>query len=109
MNAALYINQVYYFIKPIIPRRIQLGLRRQVINYKRSKYKNVWPILESAGDPPKGWKGWPDQKQFAVVLTHDVELQRGHDRCKLLLQLEQSLGFKSLFNFSRRLANGIGP
>jgi len=34
-----------------------------------------------------------------VVLTHDVELQKGHDRCVQLMTLEKSVGFRSSFNF----------
>ena len=48
---------------------------------------------------PTGWKGWPDGKKFAVVLTHDVEGLQGVAKCRALLQLELSLGFRSSFNF----------
>ena len=63
------------------------------------KYKDVWPILPGSEKKPGNWKGWPDGKEFAFVLTHDVELRRGHDRCRELLELEKKLGFKSSFNF----------
>jgi len=49
--------------------------------------------------PPTDWCGWPEGKQFAVVLTHDVERQSGLDRCRELMQLELGLGFRSSFNF----------
>jgi hypothetical protein len=48
---------------------------------------------------PDGWFGWPDQKRFALVLTHDVESKKGFDKCKNLAQLEERLGFRSSFNF----------
>lgn len=60
---------------------------------------DVWPILESAGRKPDGWPGWPDGKQFALVLTHDVEGPRGLANVKRLAELEMSLGFRSSFNF----------
>jgi hypothetical protein len=63
------------------------------------KYKDVWPILPGSEKKPGNWKGWPDGKEFAFVLTHDVELRKGHDRCRELLELEKKLGFKSSFNF----------
>jgi len=52
-----------------------------------------------AAQPPEGWDGWPEQKHFALVLTHDVESQRGLERCIPLAQLEMELGFRSSFNF----------
>jgi hypothetical protein len=66
---------------------------------KRKQSADIWPILESAGRPPQGWKGWPDGKQFAFVLTHDVDTAKGHDNCLRLAELEESLGFRSSFNF----------
>ncbi len=91
--------KIFYILKPIIPRAIQIFLRRILVRRKIGKYKNVWPILESSANKPYNWKGWPEGKQFAFVLTHDVEHQRGHDKCKQLLKVEKSLGFKSSFNF----------
>ena len=59
----------------------------------------MWPILESAGEPPDGWPGWPGQKRFALVLTHDVESGHGQRMCQRLMSLEEKLGFRSSFNF----------
>jgi hypothetical protein len=57
-----------------------------------------WPIQESAGDKPAGWPGWPEGKQLALVLTHDVEGPRGISRVKRLAELEMKLNFRSSFN-----------
>ncbi len=99
MDKSKLINTIFYGLKPLIPRRLQLWLRRKLILYKLPKYRNSWPILEKAGEKPPHFRGWPDGKKFAVVLTHDVELQKGHDRCKSLMALEQKHGFVSSFNF----------
>ncbi|MDN5205418.1 hypothetical protein QQ008_28795 [Fulvivirgaceae bacterium BMA10] len=99
MQKTKIINAIYYKLKPLMPRWFQLWLRRRVILAKKPLYKDVWPILESAGDKPEKFDAWPDGKDFAVVLTHDVEKQKGHDRCERLMQLEKELGFVSLFNF----------
>src|SRR5437868_13531705 len=48
---------------------------------------------------PPGWLGWPDDKKFALVLTHDVEGPVGLRRCRRLAKLESELGFRSCFNF----------
>ena len=93
------INRLYYLVKPFLPRTVQIALRRRVISIKRSRYADIWPIYEKAATPPKGWTGWPHQKQFAVVLTHDVEFAKGQIRCRKLMELEAEIGFKSSFNF----------
>ena len=93
------INRLYYLVKPFLPRIVQITLRRRIISMTRSRYADIWPINEKAATPPKGWTGWPRQKQFAVVLTHDVESAEGQKKCRELMELEASLGFKSSFNF----------
>jgi hypothetical protein len=93
------IKKIFYIFKPLIPRFVQIFLRRKLVKKQRVKYKNIWPILSGSEKIPANWKGWPDGKKFAVVLTHDVEMQKGHDRCIELLDIEKKLGFKSSFNF----------
>ena len=92
-------TRFYYTFKPFIPRRLQLFLRRLLGKKLLKKYRSIWPILPGSEKKPKGWIGWPDGKDFAIVLTHDVEWRKGHDRCRELLELEKKLGFKSSFNF----------
>lgn len=89
----------YYRLKPFIPRRAQLTIRRYVMGRRRANCGDIWPIDTTVGGPPAGWKGWPDGKRFALVLTHDVESRRGLDRCLALANLEERLGFRSSFNF----------
>jgi len=92
-------SQIYYFLKPFIPRRVQIGVRRMVVSRKRARYAGVWPIDERAGSPPEGWTGWPEGKKFALVLTHDVETARGQENSRKLMELEEKLGFRSSFGF----------
>lgn len=91
-------RRVYYAIKPYLGRRVRLAFRRWLASHRLRRARLVWPILESAGRRPEGWSGWPEGKQFAFVLTHDVEGQRGLDRVKHLANLEKQLGFRSSFN-----------
>ncbi len=70
-----------------------------MVKKQLKQYKDVWPILPGSQTKPENWIGWPDGKNFAIVLTHDVELREGHDKCKQLLEIEKELGFKSSFNF----------
>jgi len=89
----------YYLIKPIIPRRIQLALRRAIAAYKRRLSRDIWPIDPSAAIKPPDWKGWPDQKRFAFILHHDVDSAKGLENSAKLIELEKRLGFRSSFNF----------
>ena len=95
----MFLTNIFYTIKPFIPRHLQIFLRCQIVRYKRKKYSHIWPIDPNAGTPPEGWQGWPDQKKFALVLSHDVDTQKGHDKCYELMEIEESLGFRSSFNF----------
>ncbi|HKI77827.1 MAG TPA: hypothetical protein VKA26_04740 [Ignavibacteriaceae bacterium] len=93
------LRKLFYSIKPLIPRSFQIFLRRNLVRIQRIKYKDVWPIFRSSEVKPKNWRGWPEDKKFAFVLTHDVELQGGHDKSLKLALLEKELGFVSSFNF----------
>jgi hypothetical protein len=75
-----------------------MSVRRMMANHLRAR-TNDWPIQESASGIPHAWPGWPDGKQFAFVLTHDVEGIRGLQRCQKLAELDKGLGFRSSFNF----------
>ena len=91
--------KLYYLLKPFLPEKMVLLLRRASIHMLMPFYRNVWPIDEQAGGAPPAWQGWPDEKKFAVVLTHDVEWKAGHDTCRQLSKAEESLGFRSAFYF----------
>src|SRR5579864_5433956 len=92
-------NQIYYRLKPLVPRAFRLATRRHFALKQRSRVGHVWPILPGSEQPPSGWRGWPEGKKFALVLTHDVEGGKGRDRCRQLMELEARHGFKSSFNF----------
>jgi peptidoglycan/xylan/chitin deacetylase (PgdA/CDA1 family) len=92
-------HKTYYRLKPLIPKPLQIMLRRKWVLWKRKRYQDIWPIDEKANRPPEGWTGWPGGKKFALVLTHDVESPRGVERCIELAKLEERLGLRSSFNF----------
>src|SRR5262245_8890497 len=76
-----------------------MAFRRFLARRVLARSAHCWPILEESATIPDGWPGWPQGKKFSVVLTHDVESQKGVDRALELAALEQSLGFRSSFNF----------
>src|SRR5690348_5701663 len=99
MPAPMLSHRIYYHFKPYLPWRLRMGLRRGIRRRRRAGFKNGWPINEAAGQTPKNWRGWPDGKRFALVLTHHVESPAGLAKCRQLMELEQQLGFRSSFNF----------
>ena len=90
---------VYYFLKPAIPQTARFALRHWYARPLRWMMAGSWPIGTTSHSVPEGWPGWPNGKSFAFVLSHDVESQKGLDRCRALAELEMSLGFRSSFNF----------
>lgn len=91
-------SKLYYSLKPFLPRRLQLTLRRALLNIQAQNAQDVWPINESACTPPPDWQGWPDGKKFALILTHDVETLKGLKKCRALAELDYDYGFRSSFN-----------
>lgn len=92
-------NTFFYAIKPVVPRSVQLALRRSMAKKKRGTCLDHWPINPQAGKQPIGWTGWPKGKKFAFVLMHDVDTEFGQKKAPLLLGLDRSYGFRSSFHF----------
>jgi len=98
-GSSMWLRNTYYLLKPAIPWALRMVLRRFHARRLRRRFSSSWPINKEAVRAPEGWPGWPDGKQFAFVLTHDVEGKRGLDRCRWLAEMEMGLGFRSSFNF----------
>ena len=92
-------NRIYYGLKPFVPQFIRTAIRRKLAMRLRKQIGDVWPIMPGSERAPENWPGWPGNKKFAFVLTHDVESKAGLARCRSLMELELDLGFRSSFNF----------
>lgn len=99
MGSDALINRLFYTLKPMIPRVLQLFLRRRIAQRKRKQYAHIWPIDPDSAKPPRGWPGWPGGKQFGLVLSHDVDTANGYHQALKLADLEEEMGFRSQFNF----------
>jgi hypothetical protein len=95
----MFRNDVYYEFKPVLPELMRRATRRWFARRKRERVKHIWPILPGSEKPPAGWCGWPENKRFALVLTHDIEGPSGLAKCRQLMECEMKLGFRSSFNF----------
>lgn len=92
-------QRLYYTLKPYIPWGLRMGLRQASARRVRAAHRDVWPINPAAARKPDGWAGWPDGRQFAFLITHDVEGPEGLARCRQLAEVEMQYGFRSSFNF----------
>jgi peptidoglycan/xylan/chitin deacetylase (PgdA/CDA1 family) len=105
----------YYRLKPLIPRSVQLALRRTYARRQAARPFPSWPIEPSLIEmrderikshlrtehadrlPLVGF--WPGQQRFACVLTHDVEGPAGVENIERVIEVEQRHGFVSSWNF----------
>ncbi len=78
---------------------MRLAFRRWRAERRQRAFAGEWPIKPAAAAPPPGWRGWPDGKKFALVLTHDVERKGGLEQARAIVDLEVARGFRSSFNF----------
>lgn len=97
--ASQLINRLYYNVRPAVPRKLQIALRRIIASRKLEANNDIWPIYPGSEIPPVGWPGWPENKKFALVLTHDIETIKGQSRCLDVVRMEKDLNFRSAFNF----------
>jgi len=106
------ILKTYYVLKPLIPRRLQILLRRRRARSVRNSFAH-WPIEEKLenlkrdifetlirtnGEIPFIWF-WPQGIRFAFVITHDVETQKGLRNIERICEVEKEYGFRSSWNF----------
>src|SRR5436190_1077889 len=95
----MLLNRAYFRLKPLLPRRLTMALRRWQARRKLGRVSDKWPIDPGAGVTPAGWPGWPEGKRFALVLTHDVEGEAGLKQCNAVAEVEERFHFRSAFNF----------
>jgi len=98
-NETIFKIKHFYFLKPLIPRRLQIYLRSQIVRHRIPVFSDVWPIDKNAGHPPENWTGWPEGKKFAFVLTHDIETEKGLKKYQSIMEMEENFNLRSSFNF----------
>jgi hypothetical protein len=111
------VRRSYYRFRPLMPRRIQIILRRQFARVQRRRWFPRWPvetaltdfqalILSMAvdvADVDVPWIApWPAPYEWAIVLTHDVETAVGLARVEEIARLEADAGFRSSWNLVPR-------
>jgi hypothetical protein len=108
------LKRMYYNLKPLLPHSLTRLMRRGYYRAVQKSLHNPWPIddryirflwtvyakvfaiMETPLEPQPFW---PYGHQFAFVLTHDIEEHSGQKFVRAVADLEESLGFRSSFNF----------
>jgi hypothetical protein len=104
----------YYLARPVLPRALQLKLRRAFTKVQSRSAFPGWPVEDSlhdlyqwlfalladfAGRPVPYLELWPGGRSWALVLTHDVETDAGYADISRLRTLERERGYRSSWNF----------
>lgn len=107
-------KRVYYQLKPFLPRNLTKLLRKLYLNsdpkiqphwpiddrYVNFQYEIIKNIITSTGKSHlRFFHFWPNNAQFALILTHDIETSQGQRYVRRVAELEMDLGFRSSFNF----------
>ncbi len=109
--------RAYYLARPLIPRRLQIAMRRIFSRIQgRTKFPR-WPyeparhdlirriyefVAEITDAPPPWIASWPQPHSWALVVTHDVETAVGYDKMFEICALEETRGYRSSWNFVPR-------
>jgi hypothetical protein len=105
----------YYRFRPLIPRKIQIGIRRWYARIQAKATFPSWPIepiLVNRQNDETGWRisqtpgrkvpvinFWPQRANAAVVLTHDVEGAVGVENIARVREIERRYRMVSSWNF----------
>jgi hypothetical protein len=107
-------RSAYYAARPLVPRAVQIRLRRSLTGVQGRATFPRWPaetglhdltaallawIAGAAEAPLPAIAPWPAGRSWALVLTHDVETAAGRDAIGRLRSVEEPLGMRSSFNF----------
>lgn len=111
------IVRAYYAVRPLLPRRLQIALRRAFVHVQKRSSFPRWPLepalhdlcdraldyaADAAGEPLPYLLPWPDRRTWALVLTHDVEHAAGCERIPAVAAVEREAGVRSSWNFVPR-------
>lgn len=109
--------RAYYLLRPLLPRPVQLAMRRAFSRIQARATFPRWPyeparhdlarriygFLAEVTDAPPPWIApWPRPYSWALVLTHDVETAVGYRRMLEICDMEEARGFRSSWNLVPR-------
>jgi len=107
----------YYRTRPLLPRPVQIWLRRRFARLQARSVFPRWPVETClhdffdlmfailngiTGEPVPHIAPWPDGHTWALVLTHDVEQAEGFAAIGPVVELERAHGLRSSWNLVPR-------
>ena len=96
MNTSIL--KIFYLLKPLMPRRLQIALRQ--VRANRILETQAAPYLaDGAFSIEPGDSIWPQGRKSCILLTHDVETERGLRNIDRIRNVEKRFGYKSTWNF----------
>lgn len=118
-------KSLYYTVRRFVPAALRRALQRTYFRDYRSLPFPRWPVddtvdqilerllllsLRARGIPrvPFVWF-WPDGAPSCAIMTHDVETSVGRDRCAWLMDVDESHGIKSSFQFVPEERYSLSP
>ena len=105
--------RAYYAVRPVLPRSLQISMRRAASRLQRRRTFPRWPVEDSlhgfldlvmgwaasiAGRPVPWIAPWPEGRTWALVLTHDVETEAGVARIPVLREVDRQAGHRASWN-----------
>src|SRR5579864_4685443 len=104
------LRNLYYFLRPVLPFAIRKLLQQTLFRWRNRSFPR-WPVDCSVEqifealmersiqetqvtEVPFIWF-WPEGKNCAAMMTHDVEQKSGADSCDTLMDLDDSFGIKA--------------
>jgi hypothetical protein len=105
--------RTYYLLRPLIPRRTQIAMRRRFARAQappdfprwpaepalHDLYRRLYDLAREVAGTEVPWIGfWPEGNSWAVVLTHDIETAAGRDAVLPIVDMEARFGFRSAWN-----------
>lgn len=113
LGASPFVRTIYYWTRPLLRLSVRSALQRIKLRGRLSNPFPRWPVDRSVDllfekamiaviranggrSVPFIWF-WPEGKQAALILTHDVENAAGKAFCPSLMDIDEEYGFKSSF------------
>jgi glycosyltransferase involved in cell wall biosynthesis len=107
------VRSLYYLARPLMPVGFRKILQRMSLQGRTKNPFPRWPVdrtvdclfeklmalvIHSRGNSPVPFIWfWPEGKQAAFILTHDVEDDAGKAFCSSLMDIDDEYGFKASF------------
>jgi peptidoglycan/xylan/chitin deacetylase (PgdA/CDA1 family) len=101
-NVRVLISRLFYFSKIHSYRSFYFPswFIERSVELIRSVFLNTLSILE--GNRINTLPFWPNSKDFSIVLTHDVDTNKGFRMISRFIEIEERYGLKSSWNFVSR-------